>query len=67
MADMPQAEEGTGGGKQEYLMLIVVPGQQQENSLCKIKTESRIVTPIEPILNYLWLDYLHCRLCVPQM
>lgn len=53
MAGMPQAEEGTEAGKQEYLMLIVVPGQQQSNSLCKIKNESRIVTPIEPIPNYL--------------
>lgn len=67
MAGMPQAEEGTEAGKQEYLMLIVVPGQQQSNSLCKIKNESRIVTPIEPIPNYLWLDYIHCRLSVPQM
>lgn len=53
MAGMLQAEEGTGARKQEYLMLIVVPGQQQNNRLCKIRTESRIVTPIEPILNYL--------------
>lgn len=53
MDGMTWAEEETKQGKQKYLQLILLLGLQQNNSLCNIKSENRLVTPTDPILNYL--------------